>query len=76
MNPNRRNKLTEGECDCGAEAQIPWKNHKLCYGCWNTLQNSLREIEKNEREKKAKEEKEEIKRSNSFSYHPQISGRN
>jgi len=54
----RREKLVSGNCDCGQEAQIPWNKQKLCYHCWNVLQNSLREIENEQKKEKAIKEKE------------------
>jgi len=33
-NKNTRRKLTDGNCDCGDVAQIPWKSYKFCYRCW------------------------------------------
>ena len=68
-----REKLVSGKCDCGAEAQIPWMNTKLCYHCWNLLQNSLREDEENERKQKKIKENSDIARSKSFPHHPSLS---
>ena len=73
MNKNRRLKLASGNCDCGAEAQIPWKDDELCYHCWNELQNALREEERNDKKIKATQKDSDIARSKSFPHCPKLS---